>query len=227
MSGILPMVLENGDVDRVNVMGPLDQRIHILKDGVNTISPPRLMKSHYPYAIFQRWIEEENLKVIVVLRNPKDVLVSFFHMYCANEILGNFQGDFHDFFELFKAKRLVFGDLFDWCKVWWQKKHLANILIVRYEDMVQDCPAVVKQVAEFCKKDLDPQIIQKIVDHCSIDNMRKDPMSQPQTKGVANARYRKGKIGDWKNYFSEQESNLVDQLCKEHFDPIGLSFQYE
>ena len=227
MSGILPLILENGDIDRVNALGSIDERVFYVRESFQNRTPPRLMRTHYSYEMFKKLIEVDKLKVIVVLRNPKDVLVSFFHMYCSVEALGHFQGDFHDFFELFKAKRLVYGDLFDWCKVWWGKKDLENILVVRYEDMVKDCATVVQKVAEFCQKNIDSKTVDKIVEHCSIDNMKKDKMCQSDQKELATGRFRKGKIGDWKNFFNEEESNLVDQLCKEHFDPIGLSFQYE
>ena len=56
-------------------------------------------------------------KVVVVSRNPKDCLVSFYHFYKYPHF-GGFEGDFHEFFELYKNKKLVNGDIFDFYLSW-------------------------------------------------------------------------------------------------------------
>ena len=238
MTAITRLILKEGDMERSNAMGPITKRIPILEqrfeghqntlDIMKTKCPPRLMKTHLSYEFLKRVVEEDKIKIILLMRNPKDILVSYFHLYCSQEGLGKFKGDFHDFFELFKAKRLTYGDPFEHCKSWWEKKDQKNILVVKYEDMVKDCVAVVKQVAEFCEKNIDPQTAQKIVEECHIDNMRKEPLYQLKTKEFSSESfYRKGEVGDWKNYFNEKESKLMDQMSKDYFEPIGLSFQYE
>ena len=37
---------------------------------------------------------------------------------------------------------------------------------------------------------------------------------------------RKGTVGDWKNYFNEEQNNYIEKRTKEYFDSIGLNFQY-
>ena len=38
---------------------------------------------------------------------------------------------------------------------------------------------------------------------------------------------RKGIVGDWKNYFSEEQSNIVDEMGKERLKGLDLVFHYE
>ena len=38
--------------------------------------------------------------------------------------------------------------------------------------------------------------------------------------------YGKGIVGDWKNYFSEEQSDFVDEKCREYLEPLGLKFEY-
>ena len=57
------------------------------KGGIETIkdvSPPRIVKTHLPYNFVNRWVERDEVKTIVSLRNPKDTLVSLYHFYKSN-----------------------------------------------------------------------------------------------------------------------------------------------
>ena len=67
----------------------------------------------------QKEFETKSPKVVVVSRNPKDCLVSYYHFY-QNAFLGPFTGTFSEFLELYKNKRLVNGDIFDFYLSWWK-----------------------------------------------------------------------------------------------------------
>ena len=45
------------------------------------LTPPRMAKTHLPYEFVSKWVERDGAKAIVVIRNPKDTLVSLFHFY--------------------------------------------------------------------------------------------------------------------------------------------------
>ncbi len=38
---------------------------------------------------------------------------------------------------------------------------------------------------------------------------------------------RSGTVGDWKNYFSAEQSAYVEDKCREFLEPHGLTFVYE
>ncbi len=44
-------------------------------------SPPRVLKTHLPEWCFTDTFKKCHPKVIVVMRDPKDIIVSFYHMY--------------------------------------------------------------------------------------------------------------------------------------------------
>ena len=71
---------------------------------------PWLIKSHFPAQIFQSQIDAGQCKFIIIMRNIKDVLLSYYHFYKATSTFGFFTGSFEDFFELFRSKRLCYGD---------------------------------------------------------------------------------------------------------------------
>jgi hypothetical protein len=65
-------------------------------------SSPRLFMTHMQFRFLEKQVLEDKLKVIVVMRNPKDTLVSFYHFYRMSKFEGNFPGTWGDFFQLYK-----------------------------------------------------------------------------------------------------------------------------
>ena len=63
---------------------------------------PRTIHSHLPAKYFGQQLEA-NVKFVVVIRNPKDALVSYYYFYRSNVNLGNFSGSWDEFFEMIKV----------------------------------------------------------------------------------------------------------------------------
>ena len=87
-----------------------------------------------------------------MIRNPKDMLVSFFKFYTADTGYVRFPGDWNQFFELFKSRQLFGGDWFDHTLSWWRLRHLDNVLIVHYEDIRAEPERNIIKMAEFIGK---------------------------------------------------------------------------
>ena len=194
--------------------------------------PPRLFATHMPFRLVKRQVLEDKVKVIVLMRNPKDTLVSFFEFHRMNQQLGSFSGSWHQFFELFKRRPLM-GDVIDHCVEWWKVRDLENVMIVRYEEMKKDLDAVVRKVAKFLGCELEDNCLQKIVHLTGFKEMR----TNPRVNGVGNQKaglydfekatfLRKGVVGDWVNYFSEEESHYIQTKCDEKCAPHGLTFEW-
>lgn len=196
----------------------------------NKIQAPRAFKTHLRYEFLKEKVEKEKLKVIVLLRNPKDILTSYFYMY-KQSIMGCFPGDFHDFFALFKANQLEYGDVLQWTLGWWQARNLPNVLYIKYKDMKVDCANVLKQVADFLNVEHSDEALAHIVEECSFKNLKSQKMlekvgSVDSIKRPANdIFFRKGIIGDWKNHFLDEEAEYLDELCEKYYKPVGLSFE--
>ena len=192
----------------------------------------RLLTTHLMPEFFQNLTEQKSMpKVIMVMRNPKDTLVSFYHFYRANAALGNFSGTFHDFFKLFEAKKLNYGDFFDYTVAWVNHPLKNEFFFVTYEDMKMNLESEIRRMCKFLGKKLNSKQIQKIVDYSSFDQMKNNPMAQLGSKMLVDASIspyvRKGIVGDWKSHMTVDESDLVDRLCRERLDPIGISYIYQ
>ncbi len=75
-------------------------------------TPQRIMFTHLPYYFLGKELSQKKCKVIVVMRNPKDVVVSYYHFYRANLFLGHYTGSFEGFLEIYQNEMLNGGDWF-------------------------------------------------------------------------------------------------------------------
>ena len=189
-----------------------------------------LTRSDYIHClIFQ--VREKGPKTIIVLRNPKDVLVSFYHMYRMSTLFGNFDRSWDEFFEMFKADQLQYGNWFDHTIGWWALRHLPNVIIFTYEDMLKDTKGAVKRLAAFLGKSLTEEVIDTIVHHVSFDQMKTNPSVNFSTSANFNLEIvpfiRKGQVGDWGNYFSKEQNEFIDALMKERLEGTGIQVSFE
>lgn len=49
------------------------------RDEADAIPSPRILNCHYPCKLAPRGIFEKGIKIVHVMRNPKDAFVSFYH----------------------------------------------------------------------------------------------------------------------------------------------------
>ena len=192
-----------------------------------TLSPPRVLKTHLPEWFFTDTFTKCHPKVIVVMRDPKDVLMSYYHMYKKFDFIGPFSGSFDEFFELFKNKELIYGDLFEHNLGWWKRRGDRRYLFLRYEDMKQDLKPAIRQIADLCDVTLNPDQVERIAKYCEFDNMSKSTpikLFLEEINVPVDHFMRKGQVGDWKTMMSPSQREYVDTLCKEQFVPVGIEY---
>ena len=201
-------------------------------DRLAKLTPPRFMKTHTPYQIWQKQLEKHpNLRVIQVIRNPKDTLVSFYHHLRSDHTLGDFNGTWDQFFKAFKEEKLPSGDFFqvnyDWYKF---NKDRENSLVLVYEEMKKDPKAHIIKIANFINQPISDKVADVITEKTSVKHMSavaNEVMKQmPMWNSEKSKFVRKGTVGDWMNYFSEEQSHYVDEKCQKYLEPLGLKFEY-
>uniref|UniRef100_A0A1X7UYV1 Sulfotransferase domain-containing protein n=1 Tax=Amphimedon queenslandica TaxID=400682 RepID=A0A1X7UYV1_AMPQE len=206
------------------------------KDAVMALPKPKAMKTHLSYHMMPgRDPAATPAKYIYVARNPKDVAVSFY-FHCLRYKCYKFTGSWNTFFELYMKGEVDFGLWSDHVLEWWRHKDADNILFLKYEDMKRDLTSAVQSIADFMGSDLNESIIQKISRKCSFENMKLNPLANPddllevkvKIKNDASSGFlRKGDIGDWRNYFSSEQSVRVDDEFVKKVAESGLEFDYD
>ena len=93
--------------------GPDGQNVPQL-DYVLSMTSPRLIKTHLPLRFFECSLRQSGAKVLVPIRNPKDLLVSHFHFAKLLPEPVTFYRTWDEYFQdLFVKKQLLYEDYFD------------------------------------------------------------------------------------------------------------------
>ncbi|XP_070579989.1 sulfotransferase 1B1-like [Ptychodera flava] len=216
---------------------------------VDAMKSPRTIGSHLRDDLLPKEIDEKKAKVIYVARNPKDVSVSIFHfcqlllkgLSATNPELSPYE-DFNEFFpDVVEIKRRAQAVVYDGSKwhehvlPWWKRRHEKNVLFLKYEDMIKDLKAAVRQIAQFLEIELTDEVVKTISDYCSFDSMKKRQLSlkadftQKFMKAKPNESpfVRKGKVGGWKNYFTVAQNESYDNAYREWMKGSDLEMTFE
>ncbi|XP_074065818.1 sulfotransferase 6B1 [Macrotis lagotis] len=187
---------------------------------------PRILTTHLHYDKLPKSIFTKKAKILVMFRNPKDTATSFFHFHNDVPEIPSY-GSWDDFFSYFMKGQVSWGSYFDYAVNW--NKHLddENIMFILYEDLRENLTAGVKQMAEFFGFSLTGQQIQAISDQTNFQAMR--AKSQETHGPIGPFLFRKGEVGDWKNLFSETQSQKMDEKFNECLagTPLGMKLKYD
>ena len=192
---------------------------------------PRLIKSHFRLCLLPDDLVEK-CKVVTCLRNPKDTVVSYYHHEKLVKAYG-YTGDFPTYFGHFMDNLVIYSSYFEYVKEAWQRRNHPNVCLLFFEDMKKDMASSIKKVAKFLGKDVSDEMVEKLLDHLSFNKMKNNPaVNKEEGKKFGffsgdGHFMRKGEVGDWKNYFTDEMNKRMDDAIQKHFKPIGLEFQYE
>ncbi|XP_019626194.1 PREDICTED: bile salt sulfotransferase-like [Branchiostoma belcheri] len=187
--------------------------------------PPRLMGSHLPIQMAPPGLAapKTKVKVIVVMRNPKDVCVSSYY-FRQKSWNAKRPESWEQHCKDYLDGKMPFGDYFDHVLGWWQLKDDPHFLFVKYEDMRKDFRSAVKTVAAFLEKELTDEALTRVLTSCSLKSMKKRLAESDAWRRVI---VRKGIVGDWKNHFSAEESEKIDEKYRKRMAGSGLEFEFE
>ncbi len=190
---------------------------------VSKLPRPRAFMSHFPYDIFPTGLPSTRpCKYIYVARNLKDVAVSYFFfisLFCTDV-------QWEPFWQKFISWELGFGNYFDHLLSWWEHRNDDNVLFLKYEDMKKDLPFHVSKIASHIGAELSDDVIAKIAEETKFDKMRDNPTTNYEWRPSDHKFMRKGIVGDWKNFLSEEQSAQVDAMCAERLSGTGLEFEF-
>lgn len=224
------LYMESGVITEI-LRGNLPMQYHNPSQSIEQFLPSRILKSHLRFCLLPDDLLEK-AKVVTCLRNPKDTLVSYYHHAKLNKAHG-YIGDFATFFDLFMDNLVLWSPYFDYVGEAWERRTHPRVCTLFYEDMKKDLEGSVRKVAEFLGKDLQEGNIKELVEHLSFDSMKRNAATNKDydKEGLLMKRngdfMRKGEVGDWKNYFTDEMNERMNRAIEKHFKPIGLEFQYE
>ncbi|KAJ3680497.1 hypothetical protein LUZ60_016775 [Juncus effusus] len=202
---------------------------------LESLPSPRILGSHVTYSTLPDAIKASRCKIVYICRDPKDVIVSMWHMVKGLRARDQ-PFPFSQAFELFCNGRSPLGPIWEHMLEYRNESLQCpeKILYLMYENLLENPLEWVKKIADFLgcsfsNKEEMEGVPQKIVELCSFKSL-KDLDVNEKTHGDMNSVsmnhifFRKGVIGDWRNHMSLEMADRVDVITKEKFAGSGLTF---
>ncbi|XP_075686969.1 sulfotransferase 1C2-like isoform X2 [Rhinoderma darwinii] len=240
ISEIVDLILHNGD-NKKTQRGAIYERVPFLEyavpemptgtESLNAMESPRLIKSHLPVHLMPNSFWEKNCKVIYVARNPKDVLVSYYHFH-RMAIVHPDPGTFEEYLQKFIEGKISYGSWGDHVKDWWKIRQQRNILYLFYEDMLEDPKCEIRKVMKFLGTDLSEDVLEKIHQSTTFKAMKENHMANYRTipstvmDHTISPFMRKGTCGDWKRHFTVAQNQLFDEYYEREMADTDLTFHF-
>ncbi|XP_028257999.1 sulfotransferase family 5A, member 1 [Parambassis ranga] len=194
---------------------------------------PRLITTHLPHHLLGPALQGTKAKVIYVSRNPKDVVVSYYHFHKMANFLPKVD-TFAEFLKGFLEGTLHFGSWFDHIKGWTSPTAaIDNLLHITYEEMSLDLPGSIKRMSSFLQCPLVEDEVINCVKHCSFSSMRDNKMinytlvSEDIMDHSKGSFMRKGEVGDWKHTFTEEQNQYFESIFTSKMQGCTLEFVWE
>ncbi|KAH0500475.1 Bile salt sulfotransferase 1 [Microtus ochrogaster] len=135
---------------------------------------PSLQK-HMELALMIGVIEYE-IKMIYVIRNPRDVLVSGYFFFHKTNLVNN-SGSLIKYFEWFLKGNVVYGSWFEHTRAWLSMRERDNFLLLSYEDLKQDTRGTIEKICDFLGKKLEKDELDLVLKYSSFQVMKENKMS--------------------------------------------------
>ena len=182
---------------------------------------PRHIKTHNPYEHLAK-DPVVPCKYIYVTRDPKDTCVSLYHHLRGLPVFQYTGGDFLEFGELFLEGKVESGD---W---WWHveeymiNRNGLNILVIKYEDLHDNLHAAIRKINSFVGlPELSLDKIGFVIRETKFAKMKDDPRAnfswrQHRRKKGESPFMRKGQVGDWANYFTQELADRFNTKTRQY-----------
>jgi hypothetical protein len=167
----------------------------------------RVIKEHTPFnALAERHVK----RAIYIIRDGRDVLVSYWH-FC-NQRDGT-QISFSEFLKKSADTTYFYGPWREHVLGWLDAKLDAK-LVIRYEDMICDPVRVLTEALRFVGISRSDKHIQDAVNRASFDELRElereKGLSLAQLKSVTF--FREGRVGSWRDTFTAKDMSVFIRL---------------
>ncbi len=205
----------------------------------------RCLKSHLP---LDGLCHVEQVKYIVVGRDPRDVFMSLWNHYSAytpamfeamNETPGRVgppmppcPDDIREFWNLW-----INTGWFDWesegyphwsnfrhVQTWWNYKQLSNILLVHFNDLLADLEGEIARIAAYLVIECPPATLTEIAEMVKFQSMKRDaeklePDAHLRFKGGAKTFINKGTNGRWRSVLTASDLEMYDAAVARELTP--------
>ncbi|KAG8381925.1 hypothetical protein BUALT_Bualt05G0023400 [Buddleja alternifolia] len=198
---------------------------------LENIPSPRIFSTHMPFNVLPDSIRESECKILYMCRNPLDHFISYRQFLLKNKIEKDAKPlDIDETFDMFCQGIQLYGPFWEHVLGYWNA-HLKNpekVLFLKYEDLKMETTLYIKKIAEFIGfpfslEEEEQGLIEEISNFCSFENISNlEANKKGKFMGIVenSSFFRKGEIGDWKNYLTPEMAERVKELMESKLEDL-------
>ncbi|CAK8681124.1 unnamed protein product [Clavelina lepadiformis] len=195
----------------------------------------KIWGTHLPAKLVNmKRLKENGCKVLYIIRNPNDQLLSWFKMsktfpFNHNKVTDQFYPtEWNSFFETFvNGMQPLLSKEGEWYPdhilSYYPYRNDDNVLFVVFENLKTNTKEEIGRIAEFLGVQRTEEEINHIVQLSSFKSMKESAARFYEELKF----FREGEVADWKNHFTVAQSELMDEKFNEKLSRIDIKFIYE
>jgi len=189
---------------------------------------PRIFKTHCTY---EQTPGIDTVHIILTFRDPRDCCISFFHHLndMTDEARETHNIPKPENLDNYVEKWLEIGSWYRNVASWWPHREKSNILLLRYEDLVNDLPSGMDTILRFLNWELSVEQKEKAIEYSSFPWMKENAdrfIMQRDGKPLfkPGGFIRRGKTGDGKLRLSPEHNKAIVEKAHEILEEVCLEF---
>ncbi|KAL0444219.1 UNVERIFIED_CONTAM: Cytosolic sulfotransferase 5 [Sesamum latifolium] len=244
LKSLLFAIVHRSSKHRLSMKNPhelvptLEVQVYIASDEPPTTNPcstRRIFSTHIPYQLLAKTLDSSDCRIVYVTRNPKDTLVSTWHFVNKWKKAEKEPWPLEVAADKFCDGLIPCGPYYDhvigYKKLSSEKP--SKVFFVTYEELMSDPISHVKRLAEFlgCPfgGDDEEEQVEEVVKCCSFGILSEHEVNKSEESPSwfqlpYNSFFRKGAVGDHKNYLSDEIIERIDALTVEKFRSVGFMY---
>lgn len=176
-------------------------------------------------------------KVVLLVRHPADVAVSQYHqwryrMRDNKKAINDYPDGDVSIFDFVRNEPAGLERTIDFMNAWAsERERLRQFMILRYEDLKADPRGRLDALTRFIGTPGAPSSIEGAVEYASFENMRKletenrswfsgGRMKAADPSNPASFKTRRGKVGGFRDYFTNDEAEAILDYIDRRLDPV-------
>ncbi|XP_057962566.1 cytosolic sulfotransferase 5-like [Malania oleifera] len=196
---------------------------------------PRLFSTHLPTVSLPESVTASSCKLVYLCRNPRDVFVSFWHFTNKLRLHNMGTNSLDEVYDKFCRGVSIYGPFWDHVLGYWREslEMPHKVFFLKYEDLKEKPDVNLRRLAEFlgCPFSAEEEtegVVDEILKLCSFDNLSNlevNRIAKLSSGEENNTFFRRGVVGDWMNYLTDEMIERLDQITEQKLQGSGLKLR--